>query len=293
MKSAIFNKFILAFVLSVTSSFFVANATYAAPACGSVFTNSAKPKVQAPPKGLFNKIKSREEFKALEPQIREMINYILVANKNVLDIENILSEITPTQPFHLQLVDLAGKTNYALVRIKTYTGNFLDVRTNGQFVFLSTTYKYRSSFQTRNYLAVGMNGQRMTTYPQTDLILSTLPNKITLSRNLEEAERTVWLKSGKFVGNFGPKVHFAPNHYLFKETEPYRVEISKEQLLEFHQRNELEINIYDAVNLDGIKRMQTTDIGIEFEYVFVGETAIERLRPIMKEQLQQGVLIYK
>ena len=271
-------------------SLFSPQYSLAAPLCEGIFTKSTK-SLEAP-KGIYNKIHSHAEFKTLEPQIRKMINFLLVANKNIPAIENILSEISPSQPYYLEVMDRMDKTNFMLIRLETHTGNILDLRTNGSFVFLSSSYKYRQYFKTHNYYAVGMNGQAISTFKQTDLILATLPDKVVLSRNLKEEERTMWLKGGRFVGNFGPKVHFAPNHFTYMKTEPYRIEMTKEQLLEFHARNELEINIYDPVN-SASKRMQTTEVGIEFEYVFVGENAIENLRPLMKEQLKQGVLIYE
>lgn len=191
----------------------------------------------------------------------------------------------------VSLTELLPRTNYVLAEVRI-NGSSFDIRTNGEFAFLSSTWMYRNSESANNYKAVGFVDGNIQTFKQTDLILSTLPDTVVLSRNMEEGERLGWIEnSGYTRGRFGDKVHFGPNHFLFKQTEPYRVQLTKKDLLAFHRLGMLEINVYDPVNQDR-NYMQLTQLGLEFEYVFVGKKAIKMLAPRIKDQLRQQVLKY-
>lgn len=234
----------------------------------------------------------------MKPQIEQLAESLIVANREMPPSDNgwwIKQQMKAVKAnendVEVSLVELLPRTNYVLAEVRI-NGSSFHIRTNGEFAFLSSTWIFRSSKSVNNYKAVGFVNGEIQTFKQTDLILSTLPETVVLSRNMEEGERLGWIENGKFTSAlYGDKVHFGPNHFLFKETEPYRVQLTKKDLLAFHRLGLLEINTYDPVNMDH-NLMQLTQLGLEIEYVFVGEKAVNMLRPRIKDQLRQQVLKY-
>ena len=101
---------------------------------------------------------------------------------------------------------------------------------------------------------------------------------------MSEEERQGWINNVPYRSHtFGAKVHFAPNYFIFNNVEPYLMKISKADIISFYERGELEINTYDPLFED---EMRLTELGLEFEFVFVGESALDKLSDIIAPQLK-------
>ena len=169
----------------------------------------------------------------------------------------------------------------------TPTGNVsfpVNVRSNGEVAFLDSTWQYRdnNSFEVKRYNAVHFREGSIRTVDQGETILESLPEQMTIARQMSNVERSRWISGESYYPSslYGKRVHFMPNKSRFnKSYEPYFIHLSRAELLEFYRRGELEINVYESSGMD------LTSIKLDFELVFIGETAIQNLAPIMKTQL--------
>lgn len=236
------------------------------------------------PSGLYSKIPNRQAFKELEPRIRELAFHLIEANTDTLKRVSLLQGATQAASLKISLLHLVPNSNYVEVSISQPGSlDYTNIRTNGEFAFLGSSYAYRENNKTYTYKAVGFVDGNIQIFSQTELIISTLPDVIVLSRVMSEQERQQWIQGIPYRSNtFGAKVHFGPNYFRFNNQEPYIVQISKNDLLEFLEKNELEINTYEPLFENELK---FTELGLEFEYVFVGENAIIKLMNLIQQQL--------
>ncbi len=175
--------------------------------------------------------------------------------------------------------------------------HLIQTRSNGYVTFLDMSWQYRSKFTTRHYQMAYLKEGEIHTENQTHFLLSTLPEKLYLSRNMSQQEQTDWVSGKGYSGwRFGEKVHFAPHYFRFKNTEPYLVEFSRDELIEHRADDLFEINTYDAIVENYSSQKQRNNIiipnkmNLELEIVYIGKDAIKTLIPKMKTQVAQGVL---
>lgn len=165
------------------------------------------------------------------------------------------------------------------------------IRSNGSVAFISSSFNYRKNENVQKYKAAYFKNGKILMADQGELILSSIPEgPIMLSRSMQKAERLAWLEGKTLTFMYPNKVHFAPVYYKYT-SEPYLIPFTKAELVEFYRSGELEINTYDAIGTNNpSKGMTMTELGLEFELVFVGQQAIEKIRPRMVENLRQQVL---
>lgn len=237
-------------------------------------------------KGAFAKMTETEAINN-HAKIVRLFKHLIIENPTVF--RDFIDENTSDVKFELNQYsyaqnNLSGYKNFILKAVDKngleYKKNHLQLRTNGQVAFLGQTYMLRTLTEIQKYKAVYFDGSQVKSVDQGDLILSTLPHDLKISRSMSETERNRWLNNEPFWSSYGQKIHFAPSYFKFRN-EPYLVPMTRAQLFEFYKRGELEINTYD-VNPD----MTLMDIGIEFELVFFGENAVKNLYPLMKEPLK-------
>ena len=237
------------------------------------------------PRGLYNKIPDRQTFKNLEPRVRELAIHLIEANADTLKrIKNLHGSVNK-ESLKISLLHLVPNSNYVEVSISQPNSlEYTNIRTNGEFAFLSSSYYFRENNKTHTYQTVGYVNNNIQVFSQTELILSTLPDTITISRVMGEEERQKWLNNIPYSSTtFGAKVHFGPNYFRFNDKEPYIINIQKSDLLEFLANNELEINTYDPLFEN---EMKLTELGLEFEYVIIGDQAIIKLMHLIQDQLR-------
>lgn len=164
----------------------------------------------------------------------------------------------------------------------------VSVRSNGKVAFLDTTWMYRknSSNEIKRYKAAYVDGDGIKTVDQAEIIIDGFPEQMILSRNMSGRERNRWVNDKPYFPSihYGNRVHFMPHSSRFDPSwEPYFIQISKKELLEFYHRGELEINIYESnLHMD----LSKVDVKINFEMVFIGDQGVANLAPYMKAQLQ-------
>lgn len=234
--------------------------------------------------GLYAKIPDRQTFKVLEPKIRALAIQLIEENSDALKRLWRLEGPIDADSLKISLLHLVPNSNYVEVSISQPRSlDYTNIRTNGEFAFLGSSYMYRENNKTYTYKAVGFVNGKIESFSQTELIISTLPEVITLSRVMGEEERHQWIQGIPYRSKtFGAKVHFGANYFKFNEQEPYIMQIRKGDLLDFLENNQLEINTYDPMFEN---EMKLTDLGLEFEYVIIGEEAITKLMPLIQSQL--------
>lgn len=163
----------------------------------------------------------------------------------------------------------------------------VEVRSNGEVAFIDRTWQYRinTSTDVKKYNAVYFDGDKIRSADQGEAILRSLPEAMTISRNMSGKERTRWINGESYFPSrlYGLRVHFMPNKSQFDaHWEPYYIHFTRQELLDFYNRGELEINIYE-VNT----RMDLTNVPLNFEFVFIGEQAVQHLAPYMQKQLSE------
>jgi hypothetical protein len=174
------------------------------------------------------------------------------------------------------------------VEIEGPTGieyDYIFIRSNGKVAFLDSTWKYRKNkvIVVKKYKTVYFENDKIKSADQGETILNSLPEKFQMSRNMSSKERDNWVNEKPYFPSpsYGNRVHFMPNKSRFqKNWEPYYIQMSKKDLLEFYHRGEVEINVYESTH-----NMDLTDIKLHFEIVFMGDKGIENLAPYMKSQL--------
>ncbi len=182
-------------------------------------------------------------------------------------------------------------------RVKNH---LIQTRSNGYVTFLDMSWQYRDKQSIRHYKMAYMKEGQIHTENQTNFLLSTLPEKLHLSRNLSEQEQENWVKGKGYRGwKFGHKVHFSPHYFRFKNSEPYLIEFTRDELISHRADNLFEINTYDAIIFGYAGQKQRSNIiiptkmNLEIEIVYVGEDASKTLSPKMKSAVSQGVLDFQ
>ncbi|WP_413293993.1 hypothetical protein ACLSU7_02560 [Bdellovibrio sp. HCB185ZH] len=173
---------------------------------------------------------------------------------------------------------------------------FEQIRSNGHAAFLDRSFQFRDGISNnpvvRRFKAsyVDENGL-IKTVDQGEILISSLPDQIHLSRVMTQAEREQWVDGKPIqVGPFGARTHFAINYFKFQKQEPYLIPYSKAQLLEAYRRGDIEINTYDVISRYELWRGK---VDLEFEVVFTGLKSMETLRPLLQETLRQDILQFK
>jgi hypothetical protein len=198
-----------------------------------------------------------------------------------ISIKTITLDLAPTKSDHY------GTYN-CMVKIENSMGRNefnISIRSNGKVAFIDKTWMFRkdSEANVKKYQAVYFEGDAIKSADQGEIILNSLPEMFQISRNLGSKERNRWLNGEPYFPSlrYGNRVHFMPNTSRFdKRWEPYTINISKKDLLDFYHRGELEINIYENHS-----HMNLTDIKLHFELVFMGDEGIKNLAPYMQSQL--------
>lgn len=175
--------------------------------------------------------------------------------------------------------------------------HLIQTRSNGYVTFLDMSWQYRDKQSIRHYQMAYMKDGQIHTENQTNFLLSTLPAKLYLSRNLSEQEQINWVSGKGYKGwRFGEKVHFAPHYFRFKNSEPYLVEFTRDELISHRADNLFEINTYDAIIFGYAGQKQRSNIliptkmNLEIEIVYIGLDATKTLMPKMQTSVSQGVL---
>ena len=269
-------------------------AALAAFTCASIHSHNQSPR-EFP--GLYEKLLP-SDIPELAPKIEKMILGLLDANREALadtsdgDLSRngfTLEGTSAQWKISHMKISSESTDNYQRVDFMLDTPGRkygLTVRSNGRFTFLSSTYLYRSNDQrVKHYKAVYLENDEIKVVDQGQAILASLPETMILSRNLGPEEHSRWLTGQPFQSRFGQKVHFAPFYFEFRG-KPYQIKISKEDLLQLYAAGLLEINVYDAVNLKrAAVSMVLPPVGLEFELVFTGKAAVDRLAPMMQRDL--------
>lgn len=166
----------------------------------------------------------------------------------------------------------------------------IKIRSNGFVTFLYQSYMYRIPNEIQHYQMAYLYKGEIISGNQTEFLISTFPKQFSLSRDMGRKERNRWLNGESFYsdGRYGSKVHMAPNYFRFKDYQPYMIHFTRDQLLDFYLNQGLEINTYDYIPDN--KKLVRTQMKLETEVVFVGQTGINQIAPMMKEQLSQDVL---
>lgn len=161
------------------------------------------------------------------------------------------------------------------------------VRSNGRVAFLDRTWKYRTRNDiAQRYSAIYQqeDGQ-IQIFDQGRALLESFPSVATLSRTMNVLEQEQWREGRPFSSKYGLKVHFFPNTTRFvPRLEPLLIELPRELLLEMYDRGQIEVNVYEDSAASEFRNR--TVFGIDFEIVFVGEAAIQKLAPYIQSQLK-------
>lgn len=172
-------------------------------------------------------------------------------------------------------------------------------RTDGKLAFLSSSWALFQEGGYKSFRAVRLDPDGTTeTFDQTEHVLESLPDKIILSRVMDDKEFALW-KEGRiedirstinitmgYAQNAPPRTSFALNYYRFREQVPRLFELSKKSLRELHRRGLLVINTYEDVKTSpstGLHPGARTPFGLEVEVVVIG---LEGRRAILPRMLE-------
>ena len=138
--------------------------------------------------------------------------------------------------------------------------------------------------------------EKMMSVNQSEIILETFPDEVTLSRVMSLKEEMLW-KDGKVeeikstINLYGteeqshPKTTFALNYYEFKGQKPKILKIKKDKLVRLFQEGMLSINTYEAKSfsrLTGMPSTATTPFGLEVELVIHSHEGMRQIIDEMK-----------
>lgn len=256
------------------------------------FSRTCGPIHQNLPKGLFDSLEV-EHIENAKPRIAQLALKLLERNIELLAAHTRLKDLGPSSKWKVEEIEFQEprKELPKYLEFEVHiSGNGnrrrIILRTNGSVAFLSRSWVFRSEDEVRHYKAVFFQNRSIKSMSQGELILATLPETLLLSRSMAEGERQLWLNGGQFSSRYGAKLHFAPVYFKFNE-EPYLIPFTRAELLEFYKNNELEVNTYDAQGGTRPPTQVWTDLGLEFEFVFFGKKALDKLAPKMKEHLRQ------
>lgn len=254
--------------------------------CRSVYSN--------PIAGLLKPLKI-SQVEAAKPKIKKMILQLVELNMDSFLPHINFANLGPSRFWRiesLELVEPKKEIPKYLVFDVILSGNAqkrsFRIRTNGRVAFIAESWRYRifKSETPKYFRAVYFENGELKSADQGEAILSSLPDSIHLSRSMSWTERQRWLNGEDFWSQFGQKIHFAPNYYKFT-TEPYLIPFTKRELLEYYQNGQLEVNTYDHIGGTKPPQLVWTNLGLEFELVFVGKQTVEKIKPKMREHLRQ------
>lgn len=222
--------------------------------------------------------------------IKENAGFLVDGNRKRIPYVTHETEVTP-EFINVRFNNTIFAEYEFQIKTMSPTGERLDqltVRSNGKVAFLNRTWEYRknSSSEVKRYKAAYFDGEGIKTIDQAEAIIHGFPELMVLSRNMGKKERLRWVNGEPYFPSvmFGNRVHFMPHASKFDANwEPYYIQISKKELLDFYHRGELEINIYEPTEHMDLSKV---DVKINFEMVFIGDQGVSNLAPFMKAQLQ-------
>ncbi|WP_413575574.1 hypothetical protein ACLVWU_14595 [Bdellovibrio sp. HCB290] len=275
---------------------------YGAHSCEHVFAEE----IQAVPRVFFHRLISKN---LLEPSantdlvlanVAKLAEAVLHENSKIIESGRAYNRLRMTDFVVEQVKLIPGKyvDGYGIFMVKIRNKingdiEFEPVRSNGRAAFVERSFQFRKDLKSsepvvNRFKATYLENDSVKSIDQGEVLISSLPEQIKLSRVMSQSEREQWLKDKSVLfGSYGARTHFAINYFKFQKQEPYMIPYTRQQLLEAYRRGEVEINTYDATPH---MQMWRGKIDLEMEVVFVGLGAMNGLRPTMKEALQQGIL---
>ncbi|WP_413582393.1 hypothetical protein [Bdellovibrio sp. HCB288] len=279
--------------------------SHGAHSCEHVFAEE----IQSVPRGFYKRLVSKSLLEQsattdlIKANIAKLAEAVLHANSREIESGRAYNRLRMTD-FAVEEVKLIPGQyvdGYGIFIVKLRSKldgdiEFERIRSNGQAAFIERSFQFRQDLKSidpvvKRFKAAYLENDSITTVDQGEVLISSLPEQIKLSRVMSQQERELWLNNQPFkIGLFGARTHFAVNYFKFQKQEPYMIPYSKQQLLEAYRRGEIEINTYDSISH---MEMWHGKIDLEFEIVFTGFKAMDALRPLLKESLQQDILPFQ
>lgn len=278
---------------------------YAAHSCEHVFAEE----IQSVPRVFYKRLISKSLAEAstntdlIKANVAKLALAVLHENSFVIEKGRAYNRVRMTD-FTVEEVKLIPGQyvdGYALFMVKLRNQRdgdteFERVRSNGYAAFIERSFQFRQDLTSqepvvKRFKAAYLENDSVKTVDQGEVLISSLPDQVNLSRVMNQSEREQWVDDKPIhIGPFGARTHFAINYFKFQKQEPYLIPYSKQQLLEAYRRGEVEINTYDSISR---YEMWRGKIDLEFEVVFTGIKAMESLRPLLKTGLKQDILKFE
>jgi hypothetical protein len=278
---------------------------YAAHSCENVFAEE----ITVVPRVFYKRIISKNltetsaQNTQIKAQIAKLAESVLHENAKTIEKGRAYNKVHMTDFLVEDVKLMPGNLvdGYGLFIVKLRNKNdgdveFEQIRSNGHAAFIDRSFQFRDRISNdplvRRFKAAYLdeNGT-IKTVDQGEILISSLPDQINLSRVMNSSEREQWVDGKPIqIGPFGARTHFAINYFKFQKQEPYLIPYSKQQLLDAYRRGDIEINTYDVVSRYELWRGK---VDLEFEVVFTGLNAMETLRPLLQETLRQDILPFK
>ncbi|MEK2687787.1 hypothetical protein [Bdellovibrio sp. GT3] len=279
--------------------------SHGAHSCEHVFAEE----IPSVPRGFYKRLISKSLLEqstasdTTKANIAKLAETVLHANSKEIELGRAYNRLRMTDFLVEEVKLIPGDyvDGYGLFIVKLRSKidgdiEFERIRSNGHAAFIDLSFQYRQDMKSaepvvKRYKASYLENDSVKTIDQGEVFISSLPEQIKLSRVMNQIEREQWLEDQPFrIGSFGARTHFAVNYFKFNRQQPYMIPYSRQQLLEAYRRGEVEINTYNATSHT---EMWHGKIDLEFEIVFAGFKAMDTLRPLMKESLQQGILPFQ